>query len=498
MSGEDVFKKHRNAIVAIQTVTRYDSFGEIDVDIIDGSGFFIKGQHIMTSSSVVLFDNPNATRIPPAPVPPGPSYVRVVDIYVTVTDSQCGKSYIYKADIVGIDGAGGIALLSINKDNQWNQGLPSLKCQDSLDFYPSKCVKNGECAYTIVSDTNVGTKLIKGGLVSNNSFFSETSNFPAINLLSISIGSSFINSMVGAPLLNSCGQVIGVLQQSNSAGWFGPSSSFITPVIKAFLAGEASILSICRNRVEVKSGSNCVCSKSSSSSSSSCSCTSGSSSSKCEEDPLANLQLVIDPAGNYFRYIKGFLGIQWGLYGASTFALYPDSKYKKVQGIIITGTLLTSIGTIFRALIGTDNIVLLTDINGCPIGNEAGQISPTEVTWRLVAGDNVELTYRISSDNFSSATKVKGVLDILPPDFDKYNSGFMVSSINPIQSAPVVSISNKDLKDLKDSKDVKDSKGVSANKEVDVAKLFAGNKMLKPKTIIHNKVNSIGGRKSFM
>lgn len=409
MSGKKVFKQAAWSVVTIQTVTNTDG----KTSFTNGSGFFIASQHIVTSSNTLLFRDDLAIRNPPAPIPPGPSYVRVVTVYVTVYNSQCNKDFIYKADIVGIDGAGGVGLLYIDCNNEWNKDLPSLKCQEYLDFIDSKDAKVGQEVFIIANSRNTGIQTIKIGILNNNGWFSQTNDFSPINQIGTDILSGDYFS--GAPIVNNCAQVLGFAAGSGfNNGAFGPSSSFITPIIKAFLQGKRSLEVTC-NRLDSKT-----------------------------TQLNKNTELISDPAGNYFRYIKGFIGISWRAYNAAIFALFPQTEYKKNQGIIITGTQNTPFGNIFAPLI-LDASILLTEINNCPIGNGVGQISPTEIIWYLIAGQSITLTYRSSTDNFKSEKKVTAALAAFPDNRDYYGSGVMLSS-NKLTTG-------KEPKDCKDCKE---------------------------------------------
>ena len=269
--GSPVNKKNM-AGLAIAPDTRADV-------IMEGNGFFIKGHYIICPSHLVLLPPAltSVARVYPcddfSTTATGPSgatcgvmenrMVRASRILVSVfnVNGDC-RSYAYEADLVGVDGAGDIAVLVINPKKTWNSCNPCIeKCHPYFSFGKSRASKNGEIVYLLgdyVTSTCVrkfnGVGCISAGLLSDHRYVDYTGNsLPELVLVS---APAYAYS-AGLPILNCNGQVIGMqtcdvagvsdatisplqlLGNTTTGSGFvaGPSQFFMCRVIRTLIKG---------------------------------------------------------------------------------------------------------------------------------------------------------------------------------------------------------------------------------------------------------------------
>lgn len=406
-----------------------------------GNGFFIKGHYIITSASLVLmppsltsvvnrypFFNPVDLTDPERRIQN--SMVRASRILVDVFNvNGSGHSFVYEADLVGVDGAGNIAVLKINYKKPWNFCNPYIeKCHPYFKLGRSRAAKDGEKVYLIgdftadlvIRQLSNGAGCISEGLIADHRYTEYSGYiFPELVLVS-AVAYTFTT---GLPIVNCQGEVIAI-QGTDVAGVndsyteviegqgfvSGVAEFFFRPVIKTIIKGQ------------------------------------------CSRRPNCHLELIDDPAGAYYRYKKGYLGIAYELVtgliydqvvdytsvsvgvsgvepGALDFArrfrLSEDGQFlnsptcKELVGILVTGVAginqenapdVPNAQTFIAAGTGPAPLALglplspllgkiqpgdiITHINGLALGNLGKQIPPALITWRLCAGDQVEITYR--------------------------------------------------------------------------------------------------------
>lgn len=402
-----------------------------------GDGFFIKGHYIITAASVVLmppsltsvvnrypFNNPielgvTGTRIQN-------EMVRASRILVTVYNvNGCGHAFVYEADLVGVDGAGNVAVLRINYKKPWNFSNPCIeKCHPFFKFGKSRAAKDGERVYVLgdyVSDnvfrmiTN-GAGLIAEGIISDHRYTDYTGFvFPEIVL----VDSNTYTFSTGLPIINCQGEVIAMqitdvtavnddfATTTEGQGWVGGVSEFfMRRVIKALIKANG-----------------------------------------CRRSNDCHVELVNDTAGSFYRYKKGYLGIAYELLtgldydtvydftsdntanaaGEFTqrFRLSDEGEFlnspgcKEIIGIRVLGVAginqenangVANGVTFIAAGTGPAPLALglplsplygkilpgdvITHINGIALGDLEKQIAPALITWRLCADDQIELCYR--------------------------------------------------------------------------------------------------------
>lgn len=408
----------------------------VRIDVLQSAGgFFIKGHYIVTTASAVLMP-PSLTSV----VNRYPYYnpidltdedrviqnemVRASRILVSVYNvNGSGHSFVYEADLVGVDGAGNIAVLRINYRKAWNFCNPCVeKCHPYFKFGKSRATKEGEKVYVLgdyVSDLVLrmyanGAGLITEGLVSDHRYADYSGYiFPELVLVSAPV----YTFSSGLPIVNCQGQVI-AMQATDVAGvnesftpvvegqgWVGGVSEFfMRRVVKTLIKGQ------------------------------------------CSRKPNCHLEIINDPVGPYYRYRKGFLGIAYELltginydsvfdYTSNVdadvlaynrrFRLTENGEFlsspacKELIGIVVTGVAGLNpdnepdvAGGLTFVAGGTGSVPLaeglpvspalnrlqpgdvITHIDNIPLGDLGKQIPPALITWRLCAGDQIELTYR--------------------------------------------------------------------------------------------------------
>lgn len=397
LTAPEIYYKFRDAVVSIQTVT-FQEGKVIQSDV--ATGFFIGCRYILTTAGVLTYDNRGLQR------------VERIFVYVVNTDG-CNTSTIYEGSLVAIDGAANLGLIYISEAN--NKGKPKLDGHNFFRFGRSRDYCIGREVYSIVNGTGDEASSFRQGVVINNRQFSKIEGTPPLEIVTVQIPA--LNKNYGAPIIDCYGNVIAIINYNlgNTTGIItgGTSEYAMEPILDAF--HEAG-LALTKNK-------KLSCYK-------------------------QHLRLVNSPFGNYYVYVKGFLGIQWTNYSP---AFFPNgqTKYDKVQGIIVVGVdQTTPLGQAFSQLIAQDNNILITEIDGCPVGNIQNQISPALITWRKVPGDKVKIQYRVSSDSFKQCLALNVALGAYPPSLDTPHTGWMVrkDSANTATATTNATIDSKDVK----------------------------------------------------
>lgn len=378
--------------------------------ILKGHGFFIKDHYIITPAHLVLLP-PSLTSVANrypffnAQNLPGSMQnimTRASRILVSIFNVNNNKhSFVYEADLVGVDGAGDIAVLDIDPCRCFNLCNPRIeKCHPYLKFGCSREVPEGEKVYLI-------NDVVVGGLLSDKKYL-EHSGWMLAEAISVSISADTFSS--GAPIVDCQGRVIG-MQTTNSTilqGFsddlsgcqdfvLGPSEAFMHRIIKTIIKGKS-----------------------------------------CHK-----LEIICDPVGTYYRYRKAYLGLAYDLFtgvdydtttdytsnilpaGVPRIRLDADGNFlnqpgcKELMGIRILGlaglnpnnTPGVSNGLFYvpggqgttplfadLPISGLLNKLqpgdVITHINRLPIGNLLRQTAPSLITWRLKVGEEVIVCYR--------------------------------------------------------------------------------------------------------
>lgn len=400
--------------------------------ILEGNGFFMKGSIIIAPAQLVLMP-PSLTAV--ANRYPwyqnqdlGPNsqvqdvMMRASRILVTVFNvNNMGKSYTYEADLIGVDGAGDIAVLKINYNKLWNNCNPCVEaCHPYISYGCSRASNKGEKIY-LLGDANSGKKNfntvcgISSGLLSDNRYVDYNGSVLAETVL---VDVPVLTPSAGLPILNSEGRLLGMQTTylSSDVATFGtgfvagPSEYFMKHVIKSILKGT------------------------------------------CPGVPNCRLEIINDPIGPYLRYKKAYLGIGYNVLtgvsydytrdftsglnisGAPKIRLSPDGNFlitpgnKEQNGIQVVGLaglnpkdengipngayyVPGGVGVApLPALLPNSPLLtkikpgdIITKINNVCVGDLHKQIAPSLITWHLCPGDKVEILFRKGGNSLNAA-----------------------------------------------------------------------------------------------
>ena len=434
----------RDAVVSISGqifLTEGSGTSPILTTIIKGNGFFIKGHYIICPASLVLI-NPSLLRtrgrFPAYSGPPTSLYyhnstVRVSKVLVTVSNvNGCGKSYSYEADLIGVDGAGNIAVLHINMLRQWNICNPPIRnCHPFLRWGKSRNTCPGDKIILIgetSSPDHIGISLfpltgtaengVVVGNIADNRYVSYGGSVPGELILLSNILPQ--GTQQGLPVITLDGAAIGMFLHVDSLSYpynIALSEFFMRRPVKALI----------RSFLD-----NCI-----------------------PESYKDFVEPVIDPISDYYRFNKGWLGLGGILMSQddlNTIVAHTDLSEnlliinesiingpvcKEVLGYRVlaianpieddirlfipgaapTGTFVPSLKS--SPLYGIVMIGdIITHINGCPLGDRKGQISPSLVMWRVRPGTTVVIKYRKQSENFEETHEATACVESYEPFLD--------------------------------------------------------------------------------
>lgn len=459
--------------------------------ILEGNGFFIKKHYIVAPAHLVLLP-PSLTstvnRFPfldPSNLSLGQiknQMIRASRILVSVFNvNNNGHSFVYEADLIGVDGAGDIAVLCINNNKQWNRCNPCIdKCHPFFKFGSSRRSKDGEKVYLIGDyiSNSINRRLfnavgaVSDGLLSDHRYV-DYSGYGLFEAVLVSAPAYAFSS--GLPILNSQGKIIGMQTTdlatvypktifpttqttssgiinisggvtgvsgeilSDSAGFTGGTGFFGGT---ATFLGTGSIDSIILNQSE---GFGFVAGPSEFFMRRVIKTLIGG---LCNRKHNNQLDTISDPAGTFYRYKKAYAGVAYDIFtgvmydttmdftsgaaeaGFPRIRLAPNGDFlntsscKELIGIRVLG--LAGINPdgingvangLFYVPGGTGGILaptsalplslpaspflgkllpgdVITHINGVAMGDLNKQIAPSLITWRLCAGDQLEIVYR--------------------------------------------------------------------------------------------------------
>jgi hypothetical protein len=288
--------------------------------ILNGNGFFIKGHYILAPASLVLLPPSLTSVVNRWPLPQGGAndpigldgefrnqMVRASRILITVFNvNGKGHSFVYEADLVGVDGAGDIAVLRIPEKKTWNQCNPCIeKCHPYLKLEDGTS-REGESVYVIgdfignvrrPGQQNAATAISEGVL-------SDARHLEYAGWLlaeAVLISANVYSQSTGLPILNCQGDVIG-MQTTDVAGYqsvitISPTRGIINgtsptdpiPTIGVGYVAGPSARFIKRVVTKIIKGA-------------------------CSQRYNANLQTICDPVGAYYRYRKAYLGLAYDVF----------------------------------------------------------------------------------------------------------------------------------------------------------------------------------------
>jgi len=351
-----------------------------------GTGFFIYKDYVMTSASVVLT---TTTRTPASNY-----YLQRVERIVGVSHDNDGNAVEFQLSLVGISPINDIAvLLAINPPAH---GV--LKWGDSQKAVP------GTTVYTYGNLLNEDMRALSSGILRSNTLSYEADpNIAQLLDTNIALG----GGMGGAPIVDADANVLGLvsftvnwLQQAGyllSTGTTAGSSQYIAQ----------SVLD------QIAEGRYC--------------------------------ELVIDPLGNWFRWMPTSLGASFSYIQpidlvtlpagrASTLSdLTPDVLEKQPLFDYVQGAMITSITK--GADIGNYLLVgdIVEEVYGYPIGYYNNQqYSISTALWPIIPGATIPVKARLKSENYATVRTFDITTMLMPQEIDVIYSSSQTLSTNII------------------------------------------------------------------
>lgn len=150
------------------------------------------------------------------------SLIDFFDFFVTVFNvNGCGRSYVYRGYVVGVDFETGIAIYRIDPCDPWNKCTVCIKKHPYLKFGTSKCYTPGNSAHVIAIQSQQSPQSMISGTIVNNA--SVQSN-AVITYESVLTDIQVLNGAEGAPILDQCGYVVGVVTGRSGVIQIGSTS----------------------------------------------------------------------------------------------------------------------------------------------------------------------------------------------------------------------------------------------------------------------------------
>lgn len=451
----DIYAKHRDAVVRIQTLTSLTTSGYaagvpsvLRPFVTYGNGFFVSGRRIVCPASLVLLPptvSVNFNRFPftsTSVTAPTGSYqderVKVGQIFVEVDNPEehdrngkngrdAKKTFSYVARLEGVDGAADVAVLRIYQNDPGNRDNPCIKRKkhflswgQSRNYCPgNKIFAIGDPFIPITGIQNIGgaKNVILEGILNDDNYV-DHSGWALAPMLAASF--NVFSTRVGMPILDRWGRVIamqttstpGIAPEATEGGntqvgqgvVAGPTQYFLTHILESLICASKNFGPNTRlpDRVELQT----------------------------------------DLLGNYYYYEKQYLGIGYNIFkpidyvttfnGTTTpsqqfnsdgsFITPPDCK--QILGIKVVA--LAGEVTISGAIVPGASVVVppypsLVDspllgtlglgdmvfaISGCPLGDLGNQQAPGLATWFHSTNKPFTIRYRSFATNFKTDLKV--------------------------------------------------------------------------------------------
>lgn len=165
------------------------------------------------------------------------SLVDFFDFFITVFNvNGCGRSYVYRGYVVGVDFETGIAIYRIDPCDPWNKCTVCIKKHPFLKFGTSKCYTPGNTAYVIATQSQQSPQSMVSGSIVNNTTVQANA---VITYEGILTDIQVLNGVEGAPILDQCGYVIGVVTGRSGVIQQGSTSnvSYSTTAATATVTG---------------------------------------------------------------------------------------------------------------------------------------------------------------------------------------------------------------------------------------------------------------------
>jgi S1-C subfamily serine protease len=440
LPGPSIYYPARDGVVTIYTSTFVgDGSGQHMYNTV-GTGFFIDSKTIVTAAHNVFipaFDGTGGTRanhsppIDPKTGTSAPNAQRVERIRVTVNNvNYCHHGYTYDAELVGACLSLDIAVLRIPQVYGRLCAAPPISKHTVLVYEP--CHGNsliGEEVYIIGSSGNTEATGLARGMILDNLYsdnllrstgygFSDRdrgNGFWAFE--SLMLDATVLPGNSGSPVLNSYGKIIGMIIGIDNASGFVArnevnldASNSPTSDTLPNLPG-SSILSVANYSSRAIAVTSKIISR----------VVKAIVEYPNNECLNGHIQEITDSAGNFLRYKYGWLGIEgFEAYSPEHFYYVPDPEYRKQKGFIITeadstspfSALTTMYSNFENPQLGTpvaptvnNDILLVTELQGVPVGVASEQYPLTTVTYATIEDMVLQVNYRLGSDKFKCGSR---------------------------------------------------------------------------------------------
>lgn len=159
------------------------------------------------------------------------------DFFVTVFNvNGCGKAYVYRAYIVGVDFDTGIAVYRIDPCDPWNKCCVPIGKHIFLRWGTSKCYGPGSPVHIIGAYSQQSPLSMASGSVVNNS---DVITSGVITYEAILTDVVVLNGVEGAPILDQCGYVVGVVTGRTGNVTYNSSNSTLNSLLAGTIPSAA-------------------------------------------------------------------------------------------------------------------------------------------------------------------------------------------------------------------------------------------------------------------
>lgn len=371
LTPSDAYYPFTNGVVGVTSTFNIDTDGQEATFNNFASGFLIRPKEyvknyedcdyvVVTTARSVIYTG-DGTRVPPPPADILP-YVEANNITIQVNNvNGTQESHVYEMEILIVDLQSNVALLGFKEFPSIPVG-PQLTDHVYFMWGESRRYPVGQQAFILLPKNIPLTNGIIPAIVSNNHYnpldtLSTTEKYESVLL---SNGASVFSN--GAPIISiipDCqkrAQVIGICTYNDSYPniTVGISQLFAQRVVDAYLAGINGNLN----------------------------------------GHLINGELQ-DGGVSFYRYMKGYYGLNLRLYEAADALNIPGLKYTNITGYIVVGV--DTISPFFGTLNVND---LLVSVNDMPLGSDAPKITPLVISHFSIPGQPLMIKYRKFSAGF--------------------------------------------------------------------------------------------------
>ena len=435
-NATEVYCHFKDAIVNITGVSIATISGAPITLTYSGNGFFITRRHFIVCPAHLVILPPvlGALRVPPPPLTGSGAItqpVPVQNIYVTVFNVNGTRdSYVYNATLVGVDGAGDIALLKLSPNSGCNSGAPKIKhCHPYLKFGDSLKYSPGNKVFSIGTLFSPDFRSVAEGIVRNNKGFNQN-DVVVYELMSttlpynaqitrlISGALTVLQSPDGAPILDVTGHIVGMITVPLSISTPSATSGLVNAAYNSddYAVGVSQRFMRCVLKSLIKS--------------------------YCQNKAQHQTVLLTDTGlgTTFWNYRKGFIGTSYQVVDDRFYAGALSTSFgatgatgatcRRILGIVSNPVS----GTGAAGFTGPSGNVLpgdlITHVNCTEIGNLPDQLALSTFDWRKISGECAKLTivHQNPTPAYSTCAEAKityvdfpAIYDYSPQD---YNTNF--------------------------------------------------------------------------